>query len=103
MPEHAPMRIPTAKGRGNIVHAQGEQQTLKPMPKESSLAINMNSGWPAIQTTPKGDLEQIPKWSLLLKKSEKGETGRPREEFAANQKKTRPNYLTLGVLTYLLP
>jgi len=24
---------PTAKGRGNGVHAQGEQQTLKPVPK----------------------------------------------------------------------
>lgn len=34
----------TAKGRGNGVRAQGGQQALKPIPKESSLAKNIDCG-----------------------------------------------------------
>jgi len=63
---------PTAKGRGNGVHARGEQQALKPVPKESSLAKKMNRRSSAIQTAPKGP-EQIPKWSCVEKV--KRETG----------------------------
>ena len=62
---------PTAKGRGNGVHAQGEQQALKPIPKGSSLAKKMDCGSSAIQTAPKGP-EQIPKWSCFENKGEVG-------------------------------
>jgi hypothetical protein len=67
------MRIPTAKGRGKVVYAQGEQQALKPT-KESRLAIIINCGRPAIQRE-RGVLEQIPKSSLLLEKKVKRPDG----------------------------
>ena len=85
---------PTAKGR---VHAQGEQQALKPIPKESRLAKKMNCGWSAIQTARKGP-EQIPKWSCFEKV--KRDTGTSQVKFAANQK-IEPNSLTSSVLTYI--
>jgi len=58
---------PTAKGRSEDVHPQGEQQALKPIPKAPSLAKKMNCGRSAIQTV----LNRIRNGPAL----EKGRTG----------------------------